>query len=175
MSDADRDDGVGDLVRSIRAEQRAERRTTRTAALMVVVLAAAAATAAIKAGSFGAHARHAQAQASDTWVSYQAKVVQRRLAEMESRAASGDEAARAAREAVRLRGEEKDVETKAERLEAARDSAARHVPPLEISTLLLLIAIAVAAIGLMMRRSALWTASALLGAAGVFYLVYGLG
>ena len=175
MSEPARDDGVGDLVRSIRAEQQAERRITRTVSVLLVVLTAATAAAALKAGSFGAHARLAQAQASDTWVAYQAKVVQRRLAELESRGTSGDEAARAAREAARFRAEEKELESKAERLEGVRDSWGKHVPPLEISTLLLLIAIAVASAGLMVRRSTLWTASALLGAAGLFYLVYGLG
>jgi len=93
---------------------------------------------------------------------------------METRGASGAEAARAEADVVRYRADERDLQAKAERLEAARDEAAKHGPPLGFGITCLQISIALASVCLITKRKALWGASALLGAVGILYLVYGL-
>jgi hypothetical protein len=147
---------------------------TRYVSLMVVVLAAATTIASHKAASFQSQIVLYQAQSSDAWASYQAKSTQQRLADMEARRASGAEAARAAVEATRYRAEEKELRARAQRLEAERDAAVRHGPPLGFSVASLQIAIAIAALCLITRRRMLWAASGILGVLGVGYLLYGI-
>jgi hypothetical protein len=93
---------------------------------------------------------------------------------METRGATGAEAARAEGDVVRYRADEKDLQARAERLETERDEAAKHGGPLGFAITCLQIAIALASVCLITKRKLLWGASGLLGAIGVFYLVYGL-
>jgi hypothetical protein len=180
IDEAVREDDVRELVRSIRTDREAakekERREgwTKYVSLMVVVLAVATGVGALKGAGFSSRVMLKQAQASDTWAFYQAKSIKQRIAEMETRGATGPEAARAEADVVRYRADEKDLQTKAERLEAERDDAAKHGPPLGFSITCLQIAIALASVCLITKRRLLWGASALLGAIGVFYLFYGL-
>jgi hypothetical protein len=173
-------DDIRELIRSIHEDRQAakakERRDgwTRYVSLMVVALAVATAIGSLKAGSFGGRVMLTQAQASDTWAFYQAKSIKQRVSEMEARTATGAEAAKAAADVERYRSEEKDLEAKAEALEARRDEAARHGPPLGFAIASLQISIALASVCLITKRKALWGASALLGSVGVGYLVYGL-
>ena len=128
MTDTAQQDDIQELIRSIHAERQAakekERREgwTRYVSLMVVVLAVATAFGSLKAGGFGSKVMLYQAQASDTWAFYQAKSIKQRIAEMEARRSTGDEAASAAADVERYRTEEKDLQAKAEGLEAARDT-----------------------------------------------------
>jgi hypothetical protein len=147
---------------------------TRYVSLMIVALAVATAIGSLKAGGFGSKVMLYQSQASDTWALYQAKSIKQRLAELESHSPDARLAARCAEDVIRYRTEEKDVEAKAMSLEAARDAAARHGPPLGFSIASLQISIALASICLITKRKGLWGASATLGALGVGYLVYGL-
>jgi hypothetical protein len=115
-------DEVQELIRSIHEDRRAakerERREswTKYVSLMIVALAVATAIGSLKAGAFGSKVMLYQAQASDTWSFYQAKSIKQRVAELESRGSTGEDAARAAADAVRYRGEEKDLQAKAEAL-----------------------------------------------------------
>lgn len=180
IAEAVREDDVRELVRSIRADRdeakvkEARESWTKYVSLMVVVLAVATGVGALKAAGYSGRVMLTQAQASDTWAFYQAKSIKQRIAEMEARGASGAEAARAEADVVRYRADEKDLQTKAERLEAARDEAAKHGPPLGFGITCLQISIALASVCLITKRKALWGASALLGAVGILYLVYGL-
>jgi hypothetical protein len=180
MSLTSTDEDVRELVREIHQDRQAakekERRDgwTRYVSLMVVALAVATGIGALKAGSYSSRVMLTQAQASDTWAFYQAKSIKQRLAEIEARQAAGDEAASSAAEATRYRAEEKELQTKAERLESARDAASLHGPPLAFAITALQIAIALASVCLITKRRALWGASAVLGGVGVTYLIYGL-
>jgi Domain of unknown function (DUF4337) len=173
-------DDVRELIRSIHEDRLAskakERRDgwTRYVSLMVVALAVATAIGSLKAGGFSGRVMLSQSQASDTWAFYQAKSIKRHISEMEAHSTSGEVAAKAAAEVERYRAEEKEVETKAEALEARRDEAARHGPPLGFAIASLQISIALASVCLITKRKALWGASALLGAVGAGYLIYGL-
>jgi hypothetical protein len=169
-----------ELIRSIQEDRQAtrakERREgwTRYVSLMVVALAVAAAIGSLKAGSFGGRVMLSQAQASDTWAFYQAKSIKQHVSEMEAHMASGAEAARAAADVERYRTEEKGLEAKAEALEARRDEASRHGPPLGFAIASLQISIALASVCLITKRKTLWAASAILGSVGIGYLIYGL-
>lgn len=171
---------IQELLRSIAEERRAakekERREqwTRYVSLMVVVLAVATAIGTLKSGGFGGKVMLYQAQASDTWAFYQAKSVKLRIAELEARSAGADTAATAAADVARYRSEEKDLLDKAQHLESMRDAMAKHGPPMGFGIASLQIAIALASVCLITKRRSLWAASALLGAMGIAYVVYGL-
>jgi hypothetical protein len=174
------DDDIKELLREIHSDRVAakekEKREgwTRAVSLMVVALAVATAICALKAGGFGGRVMLYQSQASDTWALYQAKSIKQRLAELESHGADAALAARAAADVERYKVEEREVEAKAQALEAARDAAARHGPPLGFAIASLQISIALASVCLITKRKGLWAASAGLGLLGVGYLIYGL-
>jgi Domain of unknown function (DUF4337) len=147
---------------------------TRYVSLMIVVLAVATAIGSLKAGGFGSKVILYQAQASDTWALYQAKSIKQRLAELEAHGTDAQLAAKCAADVVRYATEEKDVEAKAMSLEAAREAAARHGPPLGFAIASLQISIALASVCLITKRKGVWAAAAVLGSLGVGYLVYGL-
>ncbi|HEY7375078.1 MAG TPA: DUF4337 domain-containing protein [Polyangia bacterium] len=180
MIETSRDDEIQELIRSIHTERSAakekERREgwTKYVSLMIVVLAVATAIGSLRAAGFGSRVMLRQAQASDTWSFYQAKSIKQRIAEMEARTLTGDEAKRSGADAERYRGEEKDLQTKAGTLESERDEAAKHGKPLGFAIASLQIAIALASVCLITKRKLLWGASGLLGAVGVAYLIYGL-
>ena len=180
MTELSREDDVQELIRSIHAERLAakdkERREgwTRYVSLMVVALAVATAIGSLKSGGFGSKVMLYQAQASDSWAFYQAKSIKQRIAEMEARQAPAADAARAAADIERYRADENDLMAKAKGLEAARDAAAKHGPPLGFAITALQIAIALASICLITKRKLLWGISGLLGAVGAGYLIYGL-
>jgi hypothetical protein len=115
-----------------------------------------------------------QAQASDTWALYQAKSIKQRIAELESRGPDAALAAKAAQDVARYGAEEREVEAKAKALEAARDEAGRHGPPLGFAIASLQISIALASVCLITKRRGLWAASGLLGLVGIGYLIFGL-
>ena len=171
---------VRDLIRSIHEERQAakvkEKREswTRYVSLMIVLLAVATAIGSLKAGGFGSRVMLSQAQASDTWAFYQAKSIKRHIAELATRGDTGAQAARDAQEVARYEKEEADVQDKARALEAVRDAAAKHGPPLGFAIASLQISIALASVCLITKRKPLWGASAILGLIGIGYLVYGL-
>ena len=171
---------IRELIRSIHEDRQAakakEKREgwTRYVSLMVVALAVATAIGSLKAGGFSGRVMLAQAQASDTWAFYQAKSIKRHISELEARTVSGDQAAKASGDVERYRTDEKELEAKAHSLEARRDEAARHGPPLGFGIASLQISIALASVCLITKRKALWAAAGLLGAMGVGYVVYGL-
>jgi hypothetical protein len=174
------DDDIKELIREIHrdrvsAKDKEKRESwTRYVSLMIVALAVATAIGSLKAGGFGSKVILYQSQASDTWALYQAKSIKQRLAELEAHSADAALAARAAEDVNRYRSEEKDVEAKAQRLEAARDEAGRHGPPLGFAIASLQISIALASVCLITKRKGLWAAAGALGTLGVGYLVYGL-
>jgi|SRR5450432_3147809 hypothetical protein len=174
------DDDIKELIREIHSERVAakekEKREswTRYVSLMVVVFAVATAFGSLKSGGFGSKVMLYQAQASDTWALYQAKSIKQRIAELESRGPDAQLAAKAAEDVARYHGEEAGVEAKAQHLEAARDEAARHGPPLGFAIAMLQVSIALASVCLITKRKGLWAASGLLGLVGIGYLVYGL-
>ncbi|HSS40487.1 MAG TPA: DUF4337 domain-containing protein [Polyangia bacterium] len=171
---------IQELLRSIAEERRGAKdkerreRWTRYVSLMVVVLAVATAIGTLKAGGFGSKVMLYQTQASDNWAFYQAKSIKQRIAEMEARGATGDAAAAAAADVARYKAEEKDLLEKAQRLESMRDGMAKHGPPMGFGIASLQIAIALASVCLITKRKSLWGVSALLGAMGITYVVYGL-
>src|SRR5215471_7531100 len=171
---------IRELIRAIHDDRSAakskERREswTRYVSLMIVLLAVATAIGSLKAGGFSGRVMFNQAQASDTWAFYQAKSIKQRISEMEAHTTSGEIAARAAADIERYRVEEKALEGRAHELEARRDEATKHGPPLGFAIASLQISIALASVCLITKRKVLWGASALLGAVGVGYLVYGL-
>jgi hypothetical protein len=174
------DDDLKELIREIHHDRVAakdkERREgwTRYVSLMVVALAVATAIGSLKAGGFGSKVMLFQSQASDTWALYQAKSIKQRLAELESHGPDAALAAKAAEDVTRYRTEQTDVEARAKALEAARDEAGRHGPPLGFAIASLQISIALASVCLITKRKGLWAASASLGLLGIGYLVYGL-
>jgi hypothetical protein len=180
MTNTAQQDDIQELIRSIHSERlgakEKEKREgwTRYVSLMIVVLAVATGIGSLKAGGFGSKVMLYQAQASDTWAFYQAKSIKQRIAEMEARRTTGDEAAGAAADVERYRAEEKDLQAKAERLEGMRDGMAKHGPPLGFAITLLQIGIALASVCLITKRKLLWGASGLLGAIGIFYVIFGL-
>jgi len=180
MAETSQESEIQELIRSIHAERSAakdkERREswTKYVSLMIVALAVATAIGSLKAGGFGSKVMLHQAQASDTWSYYQSKSIKQRIAEMEARTLTGDEATRAAADAERYRGEEKDLLAKADGLEKKRDDAARHGPPLGFAIASLQIGIALASVCLITKRKLLWAASGVLGLIGGAYLIYGL-
>ena len=147
---------------------------TRYVSLMVVVLAVATAIGSLKAGGFGSKVMLYQAQASDSWALYQAKSIKQRVAELESHSADANLAAKANADVARYGTEEKEVEAKAEHLEAQRDEMGRHGPPLGFAIACLQISIALASVCLITKRKPLWAASGALGLMGIGYLIYGL-
>jgi hypothetical protein len=174
------DDDLKELIREIHHDRVAakdkERRDgwTRYVSLMVVALAVATAIGSLKAGGFGSKVMLFQSQSSDTWALYQAKSIKQRLAELESHGSDAALAAKAAADVSRYRAEQTDVEARAKGLEAARDEAGRHGPPLGFAIASLQISIALASVCLITKRKGLWAASASLGLLGIGYLVYGL-
>ena len=174
------DDDVKDLIKEIHRERLASKEKdkregwTRYVSLMGVVLAVATAIGSLKAGGYGSKVMLYQSQASDTWALYQAKSIKQRVAELEAHGGDAALAAKANADVARYAVEEKEVEAKAEGLEAARDAAGRHGPPLGFAIASLQIAIALASVCLITKRKGLWAASALLGSLGIGYLVYGL-
>jgi hypothetical protein len=174
-------DDVRELIRSIHEDRQAakakERREawTRYVSLMIVALAVATAIGSLKAGGFSSKVVLYQAQASDTWAFYQAKSIKQRVAELEAHG-GGDAArsAKAAADVVRYSGELADLEARAHAMEARRDDAAKHGPPLGFAIASLQISIALASVCLITKRKILWAASGLLGAVGAVYLVHGL-
>jgi hypothetical protein len=160
--------------RAAAKEKEARERWTRYVSLMVVALAVATGIGSLKAGGFGSKVMLLQSQASDTWAFYQAKSIKQRLAETEMHSPVAAIAAKAAADVQRYQNDEKDLQAKAEGLEAARDKMARHGPPLGFAIASLQISIALASVCLLTKRKALWGASAVLGAIGIAYLVYGL-
>jgi hypothetical protein len=171
---------VRELIRSIHEDRQAakakEKREswTRYVSLMIVLLAVATAIGSLKAGGFGSKVMLSQSQASDTWAFYQAKSIKRRIAELEAHGAAGDLKARAAADVARNETEEAEVQAKAKALEAARDAAAKHGPPLGFAIAALQISIALASVCLITKRKPLWLASGVLGSIGIAYLIYGL-
>jgi len=180
MTNTAQQDDVQELIRSIHSERLAAKEKeqreswTRYVSLMIVVLAVATGIGSLKAGGFGGKVMLYQAQASDSWAFYQAKSIKQRIAEMEARRTTGAEAAGANADVERYRAEEQDLQAKAERLEATRDAMAKHGPPLGFAIALLQIGIALASVCLITKRKLLWAASGLLGAIGIFYVIYGL-
>ncbi|HVU50551.1 MAG TPA: DUF4337 domain-containing protein [Polyangia bacterium] len=177
---ANTDEDIQELIREIHADRVAakdkERREgwTRYVSLMVVVLAVATAIGSLKGAGFGSRVMLKQSQASDTWALYQAKSIKQRVAELEARGSDPALAAKAAEDVRRYGDEQKTVEAKALSLEAERDEAARHGPPLGFGIASLQISIALASVCLITKRKGLWGASGLLGLVGVGYVVYGL-
>jgi hypothetical protein len=171
---------IRELIRSIHEDRQAAKAKesrdgwTRYVSLMVVALAVATAIGSLKAGGFSGRVMLRQAQASDTWAFYQAKSIKRHISELEAHTASGGQAAKAADDVERYRSDEKNIEARAHALEAERDEAARHGPPLGFGIASLQISIALASVCLITKRKALWAASAALGLLGVGYLIYGL-
>src|SRR5690242_5064144 len=107
MIETQQESDIQELIRSIHAERNAakekERREgwTKYVSLMIVGLAVATAIGSLKAAGFGSRVMLKQAQASDTWSFYQAKSIKQRIAEMEARTLTGDEAKRAAADGER--------------------------------------------------------------------------
>jgi hypothetical protein len=173
-------DEIQELIREIHADRVTakdkEKREhwTRYVSLMVVVLAVATAIGSLKGAGFGSKVMLKQAQASDTWAIYQAKSIKQRIAELEARGADPSLAAKAAEDVRRYGDEEKKIEAKAMSLEAERDEAARHGPPLGFGIASLQISIALASVCLITKRRGLWAASGLLGLVGIGYVVFGL-
>ncbi|HJZ86093.1 MAG TPA: DUF4337 domain-containing protein [Polyangia bacterium] len=173
-------DEIRELISSIQqdrvtAKEKEKRESwTRYVSLMVVALAVATAIGALKAGSFASKVVLNQAQASDTWAFYQAKSIKQRLAEMEARGATGDEAARFQADVERYKKEELELQTKATASEAARDAASKHGPPLGFAIACLQISIALASVCLITKKRPLWAAAGALGTVGAVYLIYGL-
>ena len=147
---------------------------TKYVSLMVVALAVATAIGALKAGAFSSRVMLNQAQASDTWSYYQAKSIKQRITELEARGAAGEAAARLSADIDRYKKEEADLQGKAQGYESARDTAARHGPPLGFAIACLQISIALASVCLITKKKALWSAAGALGLIGAGYLVYGL-
>jgi hypothetical protein len=174
------DEDVRTLIRSIHEDRvtgkEKERREswTRYVSLTIVLLAVATAFGSLKSGGFGSKVMLYQSQASDTWALYQAKSIKQRIAELEARSGDSGLAAAAAADAARYHVEEKQVQAEAKRLEAARDEAGHHGPPLGFSIASLQISIALASVCLITKRKLLWGAAGLLGSLGIGYLIYGL-
>jgi hypothetical protein len=173
-------DDVRELIRTLHADRQAakdkEKREswTRYVSLMIVILAVATAIGSLKAGGFGSKVMLNQSLASDAWAFYQAKTIKQRLAEMESRGATGELAARAAADVERYRHEEAELQAQAKGFETARDQAALHGPPLGFAIASLQISIALASVCLITKRRLLWAAAGALGSVGIAYLAYGL-
>jgi Domain of unknown function (DUF4337) len=175
-------DDIRELIRSIHEDRQAsklkEKREgwTRYVSLMIVLLAVATAIGSLKAGGFGGRVMLSQAQASDSWAFYQAKSIKRRIAELETRTASNVDSVRAAAQAdvARYQAEEGEVQARAKALEAVRDAAAKHGPPLGFAIASLQISIALASVCLITKKKPLWATSAVLGSIGIGYLIYGL-
>jgi hypothetical protein len=179
-SETEQHQDIRELIRSIHEDRQAsklkEKREswTRYVSLMIVMLAVATAIGSLKSGGFGSRVMLSQAQASDTWAFYQAKSIKRRIAELEAHSATADVAARAAADVARYQKEEGDVQAHATALEATRDAAAKHGPPLGFAIASLQISIALASVCLITKRKPLWAASGALGLIGICYLIYGL-
>jgi hypothetical protein len=174
------DEDIKSLIKSIHedrvaAKDKDKRESwTRYVSLMIVMLAVATAIGSLKAGGFGSRVLLNQSKASDTWSLYQAKSIKQRLAELEAHGTDAQLVAKATADVARYAKEEKDVEAQAKALEAARDEAGRHGPPLGFAIASLQISIALASVCLITKRKGLWAVSGLLGAIGIAFLVYGL-
>jgi len=176
----DEQDELRELVRSIHEDRAAAKqkeareRWTRYVSLMVVALAVATGIGSLKAGGFGSKVMLLQSQASDTWAFYQAKSIKQRLAEAEEHSPIAEVASKAAADVQRYQTDLKELQAKAEALEAARDRMAKHGPPLGFAIASLQISIALASVCLLTKRKPLWAVSGVIGAIGVGYLIYGL-
>jgi hypothetical protein len=179
MSAVSREDDIQELIRSIAEERQAakakEKREswTRYVSLMVVVLAVATGVGSLKAGGFSTKVMLFQARASDEWAYYQSKSIKQRIAEMEARQSTGEQAVTAQADIARYKKDQVDSQARAKDLEAQRDGFAKHGPDMGFGIALLQIAIALASVCLLTKRRWLWAASGLLGALGVVYLIYG--
>jgi hypothetical protein len=180
MTTESQHEDVNTLIKAIHEDRRAakdkEKRDswTKYVSLMIVVLAVVTAYGSLKSGGYGSRVLLNQAKASDEWAFFQAKSIKRSLAEMEGRQGSEAAQTEAKQRADRYQQEQDAIQHKAQTLEAERDEAAKHGPPLGTGIAALQIAIALASVCLITKRKAMWAASAALGAGGLGYLVYGL-
>ncbi len=179
MSEASREADVQELIRSIAEERQSakakEKREswTKYVSMMVVVLAVATGIGSLKAGGFSSKVMLFQTRASDEWAYYQAKSIKQRIAEMEARQSTGAAVEAAQADVARYKKDQVDSQARAKDLEAQRDGFAKHGPDMGFGIALLQIAIALASVCLLTKRRWLWSASGLLGALGIAYLIYG--
>jgi hypothetical protein len=180
MPMSDQHEEVAALIKAIHEDRQAakdkEKREawTKYVSLMIVVLAVVTAYGSLKAGGFSSRVLLSQAKASDEWAFFQAKSIKRSLAEMEGRLDPNGGSPDTKRRIGNYQREQDEIQAKAKALEAERDEAAKHGPPLGSGIAALQIAIALASVCLITKRKSLWAASGALGAAGLGYLIYGL-
>lgn len=145
-------------------------------ALSSALIAALAAVCALLAGHHANHGMIDQLQASDQWAYYQAKGIESKVLEVEQNllAAQGktlsDEHAKKLHDYEKKR--EKASEVATEKQHAAADHMERHVILAEGVTMFQ-IAIAVAAISVLTRRTRFWYVGLGFAVVGVFFLLQG--
>lgn len=144
-------------------------------ALATVILAVCATFSTFKSGGYSSQALISQAMASDQWSFYQAKSLKQHLHEITldqlklqavawaPGSASADAYAKSIvkyeEQAARYDGEKKDIQHKAEALEAQRDELKRHGKPFGIAIIFLQVAILLNSIaGLLKKKSVWWLA-----------------
>jgi heme/copper-type cytochrome/quinol oxidase subunit 4 len=145
-------------------------------ALSSALIAALAAVCALLAGHHANEGMIEQLQASDQWAYYQAKGIEARVLEVEQNllAAQGKPANEAHAAKLHEYKEKRAESSKeaAEKQESARQHMARHVIFAQGVTMFQ-IAIAVAAISVLTRRTRFWYVGLAFAAVGIFFLLHG--
>jgi hypothetical protein len=147
-------------------------------AVSSALLAVAAAISALLAGHHANEAMLEQMQATDQWAFYQAKGIKASVTQVKldmldamGKPASADEHAKI----TKYGEEQKDIEGKGHELEHSSENHMEHHGSFAYAVTIFQVAIALGAISVLAKRPKLWYVSLGLGAAGVVFLVQGLG
>ncbi len=145
-------------------------------ALSSAIFAALAAVASLQAGHHVNEALISQLRASDQWALYQAKGIKAGVlkSEQEIFAGLGKPAPSSDKSVEKYNDEQKDIQKEALALEHERVEHLEHHEKLATAVTMFQICIAISAISVLTGRRALWWASLVAGAAGIFFMVSGL-
>lgn len=158
-------------------------------ALSTIVLAVCATLSTFKGGSYSTQSVVQQALASDQWNFYQAKSMKQHLFELQTqqlrlemkslapgnpaRAEYAEQISANEAQVARYAQEKKEIQAKAQALEAQRDEAKRHTGPLGNAVLLLQIAILLSSVAGLMKSRSMWLSALPVGVAGLVFFADG--
>ena len=160
-----------------RAEEAHHERRLVPATFTMAVLAVAVATVSLLGHRSHTEELLLQNQATDRWAQYQAKSIRRHTVEifgdlLDVSALRDAEAARKVREryaseAARYRGDQKEIDAEARRLEAEMAHARRQADRFDLGEVFLEVALVITSLTLLTRRRVFWAAGSAIAAAGL--------
>jgi hypothetical protein len=157
------------------------------AALSTIVLAVFTALGSMRVAANSNKAILNQSLAGNAWAYFQAKSIKEHTFELQkdllvaqathlpasSRSLYDERIAKCSKEVNRYKGEKADIEKDAKKYETARDDALKRKDQLANSVTMLQVAVMIASVSLLIKRTPVWVLSLLLGSAGIVYYVNG--